>query len=293
VCAHATHVPYPAPASAARCTLRPLHVANGRCAGSLDLPALAKAKRTDGPQTLNPRAVLCDVRHAQFRFSQSPPALPACSLVSCGPTQSTNTVHRERVHRPTQRRSRASSRDGGRQPRREAVQRRRGDHVRRVRWRSLRWIDRAASPAPPLTATRRRRAGGQQLATVPPPPAVKRFTRQQVPDEVVHDAALNEAASVLPSNYNFEIHKTVWRVRQEGAKCVALQFPEGLLMYACVIADIMERFAGARSWVHAASPGGGYLHEAAWAPSSAMRPVTPPPPHTHPHPHTQAWSTAW
>jgi 2-(3-amino-3-carboxypropyl)histidine synthase len=25
---------------------------------------------------------------------------------------------------------------------------------------------------------------------------------------------------------------------------VALQFPEGLLMYACVISDIIERFAG-------------------------------------------------
>lgn len=38
-----------------------------------------------------------------------------------------------------------------------------------------------------------------------------------------------------------QVHKTVWRVRQQGAKRVALQFPEGLLMYACVIADILER----------------------------------------------------
>eukprot|EP00877_Chromochloris_zofingiensis_P009316 jgi/Chrzof1/4638/Cz14g21010.t1 len=50
--------------------------------------------------------------------------------------------------------------------------------------------------------------------------------------------------SVLPSNYNFEIHKTVWRIRQAGATQVALQFPEGLLMYACAIADILEEFAG-------------------------------------------------
>ncbi len=75
-------------------------------------------------------------------------------------------------------------------------------------------------------------------------PAVKRFTRQQVPDEILNDAALNEAVAVLPSNYNFEIHKTIWRIRQANAKCVALQFPEGLLMYACVISDILERFAG-------------------------------------------------
>jgi 2-(3-amino-3-carboxypropyl)histidine synthase len=75
-------------------------------------------------------------------------------------------------------------------------------------------------------------------------PAVKKFTRQQVPDDILHDVALNEAIAVLPSNYNFEIHKTIWRIRQAAAKCVALQFPEGLLMYACVIADILERFAG-------------------------------------------------
>lgn len=32
----------------------------------------------------------------------------------------------------------------------------------------------------------------------------------------------------------------VWRLRQARAKRVALQFPEGLLLYACVIADILE-----------------------------------------------------
>ncbi|KAG2426141.1 hypothetical protein HYH02_014856 [Chlamydomonas schloesseri] len=73
---------------------------------------------------------------------------------------------------------------------------------------------------------------------------VKRFVRQQVPDDILHNDQLNEAIRVLPANYNFEIHKTVWRVRQEGARTVALQFPEGLQMYACVIADILERFAG-------------------------------------------------
>lgn len=75
-------------------------------------------------------------------------------------------------------------------------------------------------------------------------PPVKRFVRQQVPDDILHNSALNAAMSVLPSNYNFEIHKTVWRIRQAGATQVALQFPEGLLMYACAIADILEEFAG-------------------------------------------------
>lgn len=88
---------------------------------------------------------------------------------------------------------------------------------------------------------------------VPPQPArvaggtagVKRFVKQQVPDEILNDKALNAAISALPANYNFEIHKTVWRIKQAGAKTVALQFPEGLLLYACTIADILEQFAGA------------------------------------------------
>jgi hypothetical protein len=54
---------------------------------------------------------------------------------------------------------------------------------------------------------------------------------------------------VLPVNYNFEVHKTVWRLGSAGAKSVALQFPEGLLAYAGVIADILERFAGVRVFV--------------------------------------------
>ncbi|KAI8462937.1 MAG: putative diphthamide synthesis protein-domain-containing protein [Monoraphidium minutum] len=50
--------------------------------------------------------------------------------------------------------------------------------------------------------------------------------------------------AALPPNYNFEVHKTVWRLRQAGARRVALQFPEGLLMYACTIADILQDHAG-------------------------------------------------
>ncbi len=52
------------------------------------------------------------------------------------------------------------------------------------------------------------------------------------------------AASGLPAHYNFEIPKTVWRVKRSGARTVALQFPEGLLMYACIISDLLEQFAG-------------------------------------------------
>uniref|UniRef100_A0A061R333 2-(3-amino-3-carboxypropyl)histidine synthase subunit 1 n=1 Tax=Tetraselmis sp. GSL018 TaxID=582737 RepID=A0A061R333_9CHLO len=76
-------------------------------------------------------------------------------------------------------------------------------------------------------------------------PAPKRFIRQAVPDKILKDPLLNEAISVLPANYNFEVHKTVWRIQKDGAKSVALQFPEGLLMYSCVLADIFQKFAGA------------------------------------------------
>eukprot|EP01060_Flectonema_neradi_P032227 TRINITY_DN5087_c0_g1_i1.p1 TRINITY_DN5087_c0_g1~~TRINITY_DN5087_c0_g1_i1.p1 ORF type:complete len:432 (+),score=52.61 TRINITY_DN5087_c0_g1_i1:192-1298(+) len=47
--------------------------------------------------------------------------------------------------------------------------------------------------------------------------------------------------SALPSHYGFEIHKTVWRIRESGAKKVALQFPEGLLLFAPLIAEILEK----------------------------------------------------
>nr|XP_023832987.1 2-(3-amino-3-carboxypropyl)histidine synthase subunit 1-like [Salvelinus alpinus] len=68
-----------------------------------------------------------------------------------------------------------------------------------------------------------------------------RRVANQIPDEILQDPELQEAIRALPSNYNFEIHKTVWRVRQATSKRVALQLPEGLQMFACVIADIIER----------------------------------------------------
>ncbi|XP_026108452.1 2-(3-amino-3-carboxypropyl)histidine synthase subunit 1-like isoform X2 [Carassius auratus] len=69
-----------------------------------------------------------------------------------------------------------------------------------------------------------------------------RRVANQIPDEILKDPELIEAIKALPANYNFEIHKTIWRVRQAKAKRVALQLPEGLQMFACVIADIIERW---------------------------------------------------
>ncbi|KAF2076032.1 hypothetical protein CYY_002646 [Polysphondylium violaceum] len=67
---------------------------------------------------------------------------------------------------------------------------------------------------------------------------------QQVPEDILNDVELNNALKVLPSNYNFEIFKTIHRLRLNQSKRVALQFPEGLLMYSCLISDILEKFAG-------------------------------------------------
>jgi len=76
------------------------------------------------------------------------------------------------------------------------------------------------------------------------PRVAKRIIGQQVPFEILENQALNNAIAILPANYNFEVHKTVWRIRQANARRVALQFPEGLLLYSCVISDILESFAG-------------------------------------------------
>ncbi|KAI3890879.1 hypothetical protein MKW92_053270 [Papaver armeniacum] len=75
-----------------------------------------------------------------------------------------------------------------------------------------------------------------------PRPTPKRFIKNQIPDSITNDPALNAAISLLPSNYSFEVHKCVWRIQTAGAKRVALQFPEGLLMYSLVLSDIFKTF---------------------------------------------------
>ncbi|XP_065343612.1 2-(3-amino-3-carboxypropyl)histidine synthase subunit 1 [Cloeon dipterum] len=72
-------------------------------------------------------------------------------------------------------------------------------------------------------------------------PAARRMG-VKIPDDILQDPLLNAAIKVLPSNYNFELHKTIWRVKQRNAKIVGLQLPEGLLLYATTLADIIEQF---------------------------------------------------
>ena len=81
----------------------------------------------------------------------------------------------------------------------------------------------------------RRRPGGGRT---------NRRLANKIPADIAENADLTAALGALPANYNFEVRKTLWKLRQCGARVVALQFPEGLLMYACVIADLLARFGG-------------------------------------------------
>jgi len=65
----------------------------------------------------------------------------------------------------------------------------------------------------------------------------------KIPDDILHHPQLNEDIRLLPSNYDFEIHKTIWRIRRQRASRVALQMPEGLAMFATVIANILRKYA--------------------------------------------------
>ena len=89
----------------------------------------------------------------------------------------------------------------------------------------------------------RKRFIGSKSST-PSNPSASRVVANQIPQSILADADLNTAIKLLPSNYSFEIHKTIHYVRKNDAKMVALQIPEGLQMFACTIADIIERCAG-------------------------------------------------
>lgn len=66
----------------------------------------------------------------------------------------------------------------------------------------------------------------------------------QIPEHIKYNKELNDVIKNLPSNYNFEIHKTIWFVEKNQCKKVALQMPEGLLIYSLFICDILTKFCG-------------------------------------------------
>lgn len=71
----------------------------------------------------------------------------------------------------------------------------------------------------------------------------------KIPDSISNNSKLLAAAAVLPKNYNFELPKTIWRIQEMNAKIVALQMPEGLLMFSTTIVDIIKDFTGADAFI--------------------------------------------
>ncbi|KAF8138235.1 putative diphthamide synthesis protein-domain-containing protein, partial [Boletus edulis] len=98
---------------------------------------------------------------------------------------------------------------------------------------------------PPHTAVKPKRRFVGSKSAAPSKRATPTQLANQVPEEILTDTLLNQAIQQLPANYSFEIHKTIHHVRKNRAKMVALQMPEGLQMFACTIADIIERFTDA------------------------------------------------
>ncbi|CCF59750.1 hypothetical protein KAFR_0H03400 [Kazachstania africana CBS 2517] len=89
--------------------------------------------------------------------------------------------------------------------------------------------------------------GGEMVAKGSANPT-RSITR--IPDDILNDENLNNVVeALLPSNYNFEIHKTIWNIRKHNATRVALQMPEGLLIYSLIISDILEQFCGVETVV--------------------------------------------
>eukprot|EP01156_Anaeramoeba_ignava_P007870 Anaeramoba_ignava/a354268_6.p1 GENE.a354268_6~~a354268_6.p1 ORF type:complete len:290 (+),score=75.98 a354268_6:1-870(+) len=73
-----------------------------------------------------------------------------------------------------------------------------------------------------------------------------------IPKDIIENEELNKIIKIsLPENYNFEIHKTLWRIRIYKAKRVGLQFPEGLVRYSCVISKILEKFGSVETVIMA------------------------------------------
>jgi len=62
---------------------------------------------------------------------------------------------------------------------------------------------------------------------------------------IENDPTLIHLITNLPENYDFEIAKTVWRIRKiPNCSTVALQMPEGLTMFGPKIADILREMTG-------------------------------------------------
>lgn len=70
----------------------------------------------------------------------------------------------------------------------------------------------------------------------------------KIPDSILNNEFLNQMILALPKNYNFEIHKSIWRIEEmkkelgKESIMIVLQMPQGLQMFACALSDIFEHF---------------------------------------------------
>ena len=65
--------------------------------------------------------------------------------------------------------------------------------------------------------------------------------------EMKEDKLLSLAISKLPKNYNFEIYKSLYKIREitnkkKSKTRIALQFPDGLMCFSVLISDILTTF---------------------------------------------------
>ncbi|GFZ08717.1 diphthamide synthesis DPH2 family protein [Actinidia rufa] len=87
----------------------------------------------------------------------------------------------------------------------------------------------------------------RELSTAEPPrrrPTPKRFVKNQIPESITgkrRPQRRHRAPTVQLQLRGSQVR--VWRVLSTGAKRVALQFPEGLLMYSLVLSDILFAYA--------------------------------------------------
>jgi 2-(3-amino-3-carboxypropyl)histidine synthase len=74
----------------------------------------------------------------------------------------------------------------------------------------------------------------------------KKMLISGIPEHIVNNPLLNDAIKILPAHYNFEIYKTLYRIEtlanelNKTSLKISLQFPEGLMLFACVISDILR-----------------------------------------------------
>lgn len=87
----------------------------------------------------------------------------------------------------------------------------------------------------------RRKQNNEQTSGTELTQKAPRVFGNRIPEDILNNEELKQSVAQLPSNYNFEIEKTLHRAREIGAKRLTLQFPEGLLLYSTTIRDILLR----------------------------------------------------